>query len=386
MWGVAIFMLVAGCSGDDREVAPWPTPAGDASWPTTDWIVQNPVEQGMDESVLSRAKDYAFQPGKNTQGVVVVRRGVLVAEWYGGGADAGSWAASWSVGKSFASALIGIAIGQGIIPGVEVSLAKYFPQWRGTDKAGITLRDVLTMASGLAWVEDYNPAAFGSSDIIRLGLAERDQLAYAANREMARQPGSRFHYSSGDTLLLSGVLEAATGMKAGDFAVQALFSPLGINSVDWWTDASGHTLTYCCVDMTSQDFARFGLLYQRQGYWRNKQVVPAGWVADSTSPSRSFRGYGYQWWLSGRTNRRLPADTFAAVGYDGQYVYVIPSLELVVVRNGRYVKYSGRPVADPSLFARYPAGGLIPNLGTVPPDEWKDTEFLTPIIDSITGG
>ncbi len=113
-------------------------------------------------------------------------------------------------------------------------------------------------------------------------------------------------------------------------------------------------------------------------------MVSEQWVADSLKPSPSFEGYGYKWWLLGREDNRIPEDTYAAIGVDEQYIYVIPSLELVVVRNGIYKKHDGEPVADPNLFGKLPAFGLQDDLGSVPPDSWDDAQFLTPIVDSIT--
>ncbi len=382
------------CSGSDGDAGSGGGTAGAAGdagadggssllWPTDTWEVHAPGDEGMDATVLEQARDYAFMEGKNTQGVVIVRRGAIVAEWYAQGADETSYAASWSVGKSFASALIGIAIDEGKIPGVEVSMADYFPDWAGTEKEAITLEHVLQMASGRAWVEDYSPGAIEASNIIRMVLAEPDELAYAASIGMETKPGTRFNYSSGDSMLLSGVVEVATGMSALEYAKQKLFTRVGMTAVDWWRDAAGHTLTYCCVDTPTRDFARFGLLYERGGRWGTAHVVPEAWVTASTTPSPTFQGYGYKWWLTGQTEKRLPPDTYSARGHDGQYIYVVPSLELVAVRNGAYAKFDGEPVADPNLFGKYPSDGLVPDQGTLPPDEWSDVAFLSPIIESV---
>lgn len=337
----------------------------------------------MDPASLDAARAYAFADGMNTQGVVVVHDGVIVAEWYADGADEESWAASWSVAKSFTSALVGIAIEDGLIPGVDEPLTTYFPEWAGTERETITLRDVLQMSSGLDWVEDYDPAAVAESDIIQLVLGERDQLAYASSRPAASEPGSVWSYSSGDTMLLSGVIEQATGMPADEYARQELFDPLGLEQAEWWRDARGHTLTYCCLDTTSRGFARFGLLYERQGTWGTEQVVPRAWVEESLEAApRSDDGYGYQWWLD--QDDELPDDTFAALGHDGQYIYVIPSLDLVVVRNAIYAKDPGPPIADPNLFEKYPSDGLVPGKGTINPERnWDDAVFLRPIVQSL---
>jgi CubicO group peptidase (beta-lactamase class C family) len=337
----------------------------------------------MDATTLDGARAYAFQEAKNTQGVVVIRRGVLVAEWYMDGTGPDSYAASWSVAKSFTSALIGIAIERGELPGVDAALADYYPQWQRTDHAAITIEHILRMTSGLTWDERYDVASARDSDVAQLVLTTGSPLAYVLDRPVESAPNTEFHYSSGDTLLLSGLLAQATGMPAGDYAEQRLLSKLGIERAEWWAAKTGETLTYCCLDMTSRDFARFGLLYMNGGRWDGEQIVPAAWVDASLAPSPRYEGYGYKGWLLGRVDDRLPDDLFAALGHDGQYIYVIPSLELVVVRNGSYYKDPGPAIADPTLFIRYPSGGIIPGGGTTPPDSWDDPAFLGPIIDSI---
>jgi CubicO group peptidase (beta-lactamase class C family) len=351
--------------------------------PGDEWVVEAPADHGMDPAVLQGARDYAFADGMNTQGVVVVRDGVIVSEWYAEGSDRDSWTASWSMAKSFTSALVGIAIAEGKIPSVDEPMTTYYPEWAGTPRASMTLRDVLQMSSGLDWVEDYDPMALEESDIIQLVLFHPDQLAYAAARPALVEPGTRWSYSSGDTMLLSGVLEQATGVPVHEYAAAKLFDPLEMERAEWWRDAAGHTLTYCCLDTTSRGFARFGLLYLRNGKWGRDRVVPRPWVRDSlegapTAPD----GYGYQWWLGDVPG--VPADMFSARGHDGQYIYVIPSLDLVVVRNGTYVKDPGEPVADPNLFGKYPSDGIFPGRGTVGPPRWSDAEFLGPIVQAIT--
>lgn len=346
-----------------------------------EWEVLSPEEAGMDPAVLEGARDYAFQATKYTQAVVVVRHGAIVAEWYADGKGPDSYAASWSMAKSFTSALIGIALEEGLIPDVDVPMADYYPSWEGTAREAITLRHVLAMASGLDWVEDYSPTS--NSNIVQMVLHETDQLAYAASIEPAVDPNTRFNYSSGDTMLLSGVIEQATGMSVEAYGDQVLFEPIGMEPVEWWRDVPGHTLTYCCLDTPSRDFARFGQLFLDGGSWEGEQVVPESWVIDSIAPTPTADFYGYQWWLTGRETPGLPEDTYSAIGHDGQYIYVIPSADLVVVRNGLYGKYEGEPVADPNLFELYPSDGIGVSRGTRPPDSWDDVAFLTPILDSI---
>lgn len=367
----SLLVLVAACGGDAAD------PIDDG------WEVSTPAAEGMDATTLDGARAYAFADGKRTQGVVVVRHGKLVAEWYADRADASSYAASWSVGKSVASALVGIALDQGLIADLDVPIADYVPSWQGTDHETITLRSVMTMSSGLDWLEAYDIASFNDSDVIQMVVAEGSTLAIVEAQPIAYPPGERFNYSSGDAMLLSAVIEGASGMTAEAYAQEHLFGPLGITGAEWWRDTAGQTLTWCCLDMRSRDFARFGQLFLDGGEHDGAPIVPAAWVADSVTPSPAYEGYGYMWWLIGETDPRLPPDTYAAIGHDGQWIYVVPSLDLVVVRNGLYNKYEGDTIGEPTLFDRYPSDGLVEDLGTAPPDTWDDAAFLEPIVSAI---
>ncbi|MCR9104164.1 MAG: beta-lactamase family protein [Gammaproteobacteria bacterium] len=339
-----------------------------------------PESQAMDSAVLESAFDYAFRSEKFTQGVVIIRNGLLVAERYADERDANSYATSWSAAKSFTSALIGIAVRDGLIDDINVSMGEFISEWSGTEHANITLRHVLMMSSGLDWNESYDVSS-GISDAIQMIVLTEDQLDFVISRPILHPPGTVFNYSSGETLLMSAVLETVTGMSVNDYAEQVLFAPLGMTPAQWWQDGVGRTTVYCCIDTTSRQFARFGLLYARNGQWNGQQIVPSLWVADSTRPNDVFEGYGYQWWLSKSLGEEH--SYFSARGHDGQYIYVFPQHDLVVVRNGWYDKFEGEPVADPYLYARLPTGGRVPMLGTIPPDSWSDVEFLTPIIQSM---
>lgn len=390
--GIVTITLI-GCSGDDGSNESGEPAATNAPSTTTsavpapadpDWTVDTPESHGIDLAGLDTALEYAFVPERNTQGVVVVHDGAIVAERYGPDADATSVAASWSVAKSFTGALVGIAIEDGLIDGVDEPMSTWIPEWEGTPKGDITLIDVLRMQSGLDFNEDYDIGALEDSDIIQMIINHTDQFAYAESRPVAHEPGTRFNYSSGDTLLLGRVIESATGMSTGDYAEQELFDPLGIDDATWWQDAEGNTLTYCCLDMATRDFARFGQLYLDEGRWGDDQLVPEEWVRDSTTAvatSEDVPDYGYQIWV-GPEDPELP-HYFSFLGFDGQYVYVVPEYDLVIVRNGIYRRSDCEPVADPNLIGCYAAFGINPQMGTVPPSDWSDTEFLTPILEAI---
>ena len=235
--------------------------------PGSDWPVEAPEDHGMDPYTLGWSRVYAFQEPRNTQGVVVVRNGAIVAEWYAPEQDADSWAASWSVAKSFIERAdrdrdrggadpVGRRADDDVLPGV------------GRHRRARRSRCATCCTMARACTGTRNtippPGRQTDSEIIQLVAAQPDQLAYVggAAGERARhglQLLERRH------LLLSGVIERATGMSVAEYAEQQLFGPIGIDQVEWWQDAAGHTLTYCCLDMPSRDFARIGLLYLNEG-------------------------------------------------------------------------------------------------------------------------
>ena len=370
------FLLVA-CSDYSLESS---VPSN-GHWPGDSWQTATPESQAMDSTVLEAAYDYAFRSEKYTQGVVIIKNGLLVAERYADERDGNSYGTSWSIAKSFTSALIGIAVRDGLINDINVSMAEFIPEWQGTEKANITLRHVLMMSSGLDWDESYNLDG-DVSDIIQMIVLTVDQLEYVVSRPVLHPPGTVFNYSSGETLLMSAVLEAVTGMPVNEYAAQVLFGPLGMSPVDWWQDGTQRAALYCCIDTPTRQFARFGLLYARGGQWREEQLIPSQWINDSISPNDVYEGYGYQWWLSDALGAKHAY--FSARDHDGQYIYVFPQYDLVVVRNGWYDKFEGDPVADPYLWPLLPSGGRVPMLGSIPPDSWNDEEFLMPIIQSMS--
>jgi CubicO group peptidase (beta-lactamase class C family) len=337
------------CGGGSESTAPSEEqPAQQAQavvWPGDDWEVSTPEAEGMDATRLDDVASYC--EAHNCGAVVVTRHGRIVWERYWGGWDENSTDNSWSMAKSMTDALVGIAISEGKIKGVDESAADFIPEWRGTRKEEITLRDLLSMDSGLLWNEDY----FEVSDVITM-LNSDDQTAYAISRPRLHDPGDDWYYSSGDPQLFSAVIKAATGMEAGQYAQEKLFGPIGMKGALWDTDKTGHTMTWCCVHTTARNFARFGYLFLRDGRWNDQQVVPEDWVKESVEPSQwENPGYGYYWWLLHFPD--VPKDMFFADGFQTKRIYVIPSLDIVAVRIGE---------GD---------------------DAWDDNAFLKPIVEAV---
>lgn len=298
---------------------------GCAAKPGGDWPVAAPEAQGMDSAKLEAAfqalDDY---PQYAVHSLLVVRQGVIVAEKYYQSYDQDSQNTLYSCTKSVISALVGIAIEEGALKGVDQPVADFFPDAMQVNpdprKDAMRLEDLLSMRAGLEWDE-------GNSAYNRM-YASADWVAWMLNKPMQAEPGSEFNYCSGCTHVLSGVLHKATGMLTQEYARTRLFEPLGITNYTWETDASGNAIGGWGLELTARDMAKFGSLFLQDGVWNGKQVVPKRWVAQSTGPGLPTEGkwnYAYQWWV------RPDEQVYAAQGLHGQKIYVVPAMQLVVV-------------------------------------------------------
>ena len=371
---ISLIFILTSCGGsggsstpNDPPIVQSPNPSTN-TWPNTSWEVVDPSKVNMDQTKLQQALDYAFVDNRNTQAVVVIRHGVIVAEQYSDGNNRFSLATSWSTAKSFTSALIGMAIEQGLIGSVDDKACLYLSEWDCDEvvclsldcpksRAEISIRDLLEMRSGL---EDESIGGFS------IYSSADDQLFFALNRTGVKTSGTEFLYSNSDSMILSGILETATGMSAKEFAERDLFSSIQMTG-DWWSDKEGHTMTYCCIDAISRDFARFGLLFARNGMWKESQIVTPEWVLESTSLAEGLSYYGLHWWVYASTN------FFAAQGLHTNDIWVNQSLDLVVVRNSDFTRYGTDSIRTGSNIH-----------STNAPSSWNNTEFLTYVTDSIT--
>ncbi len=318
--------------------APWPVGSGGP--------VGAPV--GVDGDALSAAIDGAFTEDdpegreRNTRAVVVAHRGGLVAERYATEDGIGPDTAllGWSMGKSMANALVGRAVGAGQL---TLDEPVGWPGWEDDGRADITLEHLLTMTSGLAFDEVYDP----DTDATRMLFTPGDTGAYAAEQPLEHPPGTHWSYSSGTTNLLCDVVQEATG-HGPELAREQLFEPLGMTTAVIEPDDSGGLVCSSFPYASARDWARFGQLYLDDGVWQGERLLPEGWVEASTQPveeSTEF-GYGYQWWLNSAPDGTLrmpdvPPDAFWASGNEGQQVVVVPSEQLVVVRLGYSPGFDG---------------------------------------------
>lgn len=314
-----------------------------------------------------------------TQALVVVHRGRIVGEWYGQGGGQETRLVSWSMAKSITNALVGIAVGDGLVSVDDVDL---FPEWWADERARISLRHLLNMASGLRWAEDYVDA--GVSNVIEMLFGDQDvaptidqhgrldpgatrpldTARYAAAMPLVDEPGTSYAYSSGTTNLVARYLANRLGERAGSSNIMAnfmstrLFDPLGMSSAEPRFDHVGTFVGSSYVYATARDFARFGWLYANDGVWNGSRLLPEGWAEFSARETardpENGLGYGAHWWI-------FPNDeaSMAALGYEGQFTYVSPRRELVVVRLGGTPAEMNQNLRDgiASIVAAFPAHG-----------------------------
>jgi CubicO group peptidase (beta-lactamase class C family) len=263
--------------------------------------------------------------------LLLARNGALVAEEYFNGQGPDSTHDVRSVTKSVNSALIGIAIREGYIGSVQETLADYFDGVTDTldpELGATSIEDLLTMRAGHDWHEIPGPSEFPD------WVSAPDQIRYILDKPLVHAPGEHFNYSDGSAHLISVILSEATGTSALEFAEQYLFASLGIGSRRWLVDNRGHSYGGVALYLTARDMLSFGALYLDGGSAGGQQILPADWVATSTSTHVDTdnaipygSGYAYYWW----TGQSRGRDFYFANGYGGQFIFVVPAANLVVV-------------------------------------------------------
>ena len=387
--GLLVAVLSTACSSGEDLLRKGAGPAASENkgvWPTEGWPLSTPEREGIDPTALAavdaliRAGDYGF-----VDSFLLIRNGRLVADYryvhdyVAASADrnldpnpynyfhpdwhpfykGGDVHTMQSVTKSWTSALVGVAIGRGEIESVEVPGLSFFQDRDFPDqdgrKATMSLADLLTMRAGFEWNEASVPYSDPGNDCARLE-AEEDWLQYVLEKPLSSDPGSVFVYNSGVSVLLSGILLEATGVTIDRYAEEHLFGPLGIFDYHWKKTPLGLPDTEGGLYLRAEDLAKLGYLFLKEGVWEGKQILPEGWVAASIQPwvadtepdnGQADTGYGYQWWILDDGNEGDPV-VYGAVGFGGQYLLVVPELELITVFTGWNI--FGDPPRSVELF------------------------------------
>lgn len=313
-------------------------------------------------AALKEILDDAFaDPSAGHRAFVVLQNGELIAEHYADGFDRTTPVLSWSMAKSVMATMIGAAAYQGLL---DIDDAAPVPEWRSDEmRAGITWRNLLHMQSGLAFDENY---ASPNSDVNKMLFGSADAGAVGAAQPAIHAPGEYWSYSSGTTNLLSRTLKMTLeehGVDYHSFGRSQIFDPVGAASVVMEPDASGVFVGSSFIYATAQDWARLGQLYLQDGVWNGERLLPESWAHFAAEPSgASDRQYGGQFWLNrdGANGRRrvapgLPEDAYYMSGHEGQFVFIIPSADMIIVRTGLTRGQSAIAVTAPVFADLYNA-------------------------------
>ena len=324
-------LVLAGCGGGGGGGGGAPPPAAapppESGVPPPSWTLErtSPADLEVPAAAVDAVLDHVFTD-EAVQSAVLVDRGHVIGERYADGYDAESYGTSWSVAKSIYSAAVGAAVDAGDIASAEQPASDFLTEWIGTDKEGITVRNILEMRSGY-------PADVGI-------FTQEDQSAFALDVRLVNEPGTLFVYSNANSQLMELLLRRATGADAHTYLSRQILEPIGIDpaAVGLWLDPTGvNPLTYCCIDMRPDDFARFGLLYARGGEWDGSRVLSESWIDESLTAASAV--YGFQWWVLNAAffdGDTPPIEVAAALGLDGQKIYVWRGEDVVLVVLTRY--------------------------------------------------
>jgi CubicO group peptidase (beta-lactamase class C family) len=343
----ALLVAIAPVAAQSQAVA-----ANDCGVPAASsdgWEVAAPGDEGLaPETLCAIGPHFTNWSEADLHAVLVARHGRLVYEHYFAGQDE-KWGQPLglvkyqadmkhdlrSITKSVISLVIGIAIGKGEFPGLDLAVMPLLPKYvdlRTPAKDMITVRHLLTMSQGLVWNEDL-PYANPMNSETQMDQAP-DPVRYVFEQPVDAPPGAVFNYSGGSAVLLAELLRQRTGQAIDAYARAVLFEPMGITDVDWLRLAPDQPLAASGLRLRPRDTAKFGQLIQNGGAWHGVQIVPADWISAATSPQINgppLWFYGYQFWLGRSLLKGKQVDWVAGVGYGGQRLFIVPALDLVVL-------------------------------------------------------
>ncbi|QLC24037.1 serine hydrolase [Parasphingopyxis algicola] len=307
--------------------------------PNADTFRELPRGPGLDLAIAIDGESWTLDryfADQRAAGVIVIHNGEVRLERYRMGADVDTRWTSFSVAKSLTSTLVGAAIADGHIASLDAPVTDYIPELRGSGYDGVTVRQLLTMTSGVRWNEDYTDP---NSDVSLFNQVTPEPgvdpvVTYMRTLESEVEPGTRWQYNTGETNLIGVVVANAVGMPLADYLSQKIWSRIGMaQDGEWIVNAGGNEIAGCCISATVRDYARFGLFVLGGGTIGDERVVPEGWFAAAGTRQADIgapgRGYGYQWWT-------FDDSSFAAQGIFGQGIFIDPARNLVIASNGNW--------------------------------------------------
>ena len=330
------------------------------------WEVDSSDNVGISSVTLSNMMNYInATSGHNIHGLLISKNGKLVFEEYFEG-----YLYSWdppgsngdyiqydretdhflaSVSKTVTSVLFGLAVKEGFIDNLDEKVVKIFPEYKDilTDaKAEITIKQLLTMSSGLAWDESSTSYEDTANDLNAMFYSD-EPLAYVLSRPLLYQPGTQFLYNSGGTNVLGAVIEKYTGMSLLEFGNKYLFDPLNIEEVEWQRLPSDYYFASSGLSLSPRELAKIGYIFLNNGYWGKDQIINPGWITESVQEHIKTQGrtlplaygYGYQWWLEDFLANDHTYNSYFAAGWGDQYMFIFPEEKLIIEFNGgNYLK------------------------------------------------
>jgi CubicO group peptidase (beta-lactamase class C family) len=278
----------------------------------------------------------AYMKDQRTAGLVIIQDGKIRLEKYGLGFSAdGRWT-SFSVAKSFTSTLVGAAIKDGYIKSIDDKVSDYIPDLKGSVYDNVTIKQLLTMTSGVKWNEDY---ADPKSDVALFNAHKAEPgvdvtVSYMRKLKREAPPGTKWVYKTGETNLIGVLVSSATEKNLSDYLSEKVWRPFGMeHDASWLLGSTGHEISGCCLQASTRDFARFGLFILGGGIAEGKSVLPDGWIAEATTKhadtNQAEYGYGYQWWT-------VNDGSYAARGIFGQGIFIDPKRKLVIASNSNW--------------------------------------------------
>ena len=274
--------------------------------------------------------DYIRQT--NVVGFLVIKNNRILSEQYFHGNTSTSRWMSFSVTKSVVSMMVGAAVQDGFIKSIDDKVTDYIRHLKGSAYDDVSIKNLLQMASGVEWNEDYGDP---ESDVNAMPRDILELFAYLKNKKRVANPGAKFNYNTAETSLVGAVLRSAIGNNLSTYLSHKIWVPFGMEANAYWVlhTPGGGEMGGCCINATLKDYGRIGLFALQEGQLTDgTRVLPKGWMAEAITPSRANPKYGYLWWLD--------QDTYAARGVFGQIIYINPERNLVIVLHSAWPKAS----------------------------------------------
>lgn len=341
----------------DTNVLFWSIPQRDAAFRSLDRIPilakANIIEAGDDVYPMPKGAPLdvgidvdAYMKDQRTAGLVIIHDGKIRVEKYGLGFNGdGKWT-SFSVAKSFASTLVGAAIKDGYIKSIDDMVSAYIPDLKGSAYDDVSIKQLLTMTSGVKWNEDYGDK---KSDVALFNAHKPEEgvdVTVSYMRKLPREApaGTKWVYKTGETNLIGVLVSSATKKTLSGYLSEKIWAPFGMEQDgSWLLGSTGHEISGCCIQASTRDYARMGLFMLGGGMAGGKAVLPDGWIAAATTKQadtgEADTGYGYQWWT-------MNDGTYAAQGIFGQGIFIDPKRKLIIASNSNWPQATDRQGGD----------------------------------------